>query len=69
MLNIRDLRSGHVMLGVPVDNWMEAYYWLEYYRTTYGPGTPYPNGKGFYSGEYVICHLCDCGCEKYHTIH
>jgi hypothetical protein len=28
--------------------------WLEHYRRRYGPGVPYPNGKGYYDMLFAV---------------
>lgn len=70
MLNILNLTTGLTMLVSDVDTWMDAHYWLDYYRNTYGPDKHYVNEgtKHFYTGEFVICHLCDCGCGQYYIV-
>lgn len=54
MLNIYNLTLGCTMLGCNLPTYMQAFHWLEYYRQTYGHGQPYPNGEGFYEGEFII---------------
>jgi len=68
MLNIMDLKTGQVLLGMDVDNWIEAYGWLDHYRVNYGRDVPYPNGLGEYEGEYVICRRCCELCNIYYVI-
>lgn len=68
MLNILDLSTGEVLLGVNVPDYKQAYYWLDYYRYNYGPGVPYPNGKGCYDGKFMIVRACEC-CGIYSAVH
>lgn len=68
MLNVLNLTIDAVMLGMNVPTYMEAMYWLDYYRKNYGIGVPYPNGKGYYSGEFTIVRW-DNETEAYYCIH
>lgn len=69
MLNIRNLTTGLNMLHSDVDTWIDAYYWLDHCRQTYGPDTNL-SYLGLEKCEFVIVHRCDCGvCDIYYTIH
>lgn len=68
MLNVIDLTNGNILLGSDVASYMEAMYWLEHYRLRYGRNVPYPNGKGYYDGEFALCRRCEC-CGSYSVIH
>lgn len=49
-------RDGTLMLVCWVDTYREADEHLQHYLTKYAPGSPYPNGKGFYPdwGFHII---------------
>lgn len=52
--NVIDIDNDRTMLGCDVPTLNEGLTWLRYYRKTYAPGKPYPNGKGKYNGHYVL---------------
>lgn len=59
MYNILNLTTMEFMLGMDVDTWFSAQYYVEYYRNKYGAGVPYYNGKGIHDGCFVIIRFCE----------
>lgn len=47
------------MLGGDVPTKEECARYLEHYRKSYGMGVPYPNGRGYYEGEFAMCITLD----------
>ena len=57
MLNVLNLTLDAVMLGLNVPTYMEATYWLDYYRKNYG-----------HTAEFVLVRW-DHETEAYYFIH
>ena len=67
MLNVLNLTTNSVMLGMNVPRYMDAIHWRDYYEKNYGIGVPYFNGEGVHDGVFVIVRQCEC-CGIYHVI-